>query len=110
MTTNTEEYGPVVAKMVALIADEFEPERIILFGSRARGAARPDSDVDLLVVMPDGADETQATVAMHALLHNTPLPKDIVVSTPSAIARRGHIRGNILYEGLREGVLLHERP
>ena len=46
---------------------------------------------------------------MHALLHTMPLPKDIVVSTPSAIAHRGHIRGNVLYEGLREGVVLHER-
>lgn len=78
--------------------------------ARAREATRsPDSDVDLLVIMPDGADETQATVAMHALLHEMPLPKDIVVSTPSVIARRGHIRGNVLYEGLREGVVLHER-
>ena len=108
MTTRTA-YGPVVERMVALLADEFEPERIILFGSRARGDAQPDSDVDLLVIMPDGADETQATVAMHALLHKMPLPKDIVVSTPSAIARRGHIQGNVLYEGLREGVVLHER-
>ena len=66
--------------MVALIAGAFEPERIILFGSSATGDGRPDSDVDLLVVMPDGTDETQATVAMHALLHHTPLPKDIVAS------------------------------
>ena len=108
MTTTTA-HSPVVARMVALIADEFEPERIILFGSRARGEARPDSDVDLLVVMPDGTDETRATIAMHALLHTMPLPKDIVVSTPSAIAHRGHIRSNVLYEGLREGVVLHER-
>ena len=108
MTTATA-YGPVVARMVALIADEFAPERIVLFGSRARGDTRPDSDVDLLVVMPDGTDETRATTAMHALLHSMPLPKDIVVSTPSAIARRGHIRGNVLYEGLREGIVLHER-
>ena len=108
MTTTTA-YGPVVAKMVALIADEFEPERIVLFGSRARGDARPDSDVDLLVVMSDGTDETRATIAIHALLHTMPLPKDVVVSTPSAIAHRGHIKGNVLYEGLREGVVLHER-
>ena len=108
MTTPTA-FEPVVTRMVALIANEFEPERIILFGSRARGDARPDSDVDLLVVMPDGTDETRATIAMHALLHTMPLPKDIVVSTPSVIAHRGHIRGNVLYEGLREGVVLHER-
>ena len=108
MTTATA-YGPVVARMVALIADEFEPERIILFGSRAKGDGRPDSDVDLLVVMPDGTDETLTTVAMHAVLHHMPLPKDIIVSTPSAMARRGRVQGNILYEGLREGVVLHER-
>ena len=108
MTTATA-YGPIVTRMVELIADEFEPERIVLFGSRARGGARPDSDVDLLIVMPDGTDQTRATIAMHALLHAMPLPKDIVVSTPSAISHRGHIRGNVLYEGLHEGVVLHER-
>lgn len=96
--------------MVELIAGAFEPERIILFGSRARGGAHPESDVDLLVVMPDGTDETGTTVAMHALLHTMPLPKDIVVSTPSEIARRGHIQGNVLYESLRQGVPLYERP
>ena len=90
MTTATA-YGPIVTRMVALIADEFEPERIVLFGSRARGDARPDSDVDLLVVMPDGTDETRATIAMHALLHTMPLPKDIVVSTPSAIGNDNSI-------------------
>ena len=108
MTTATA-YGPVVARMVALIAGEFEPERIILFGSRAKGDGRPDSDIDLLVIMPDGTDETQVTIAIHALLHDMPLPKDIIVSTPSVVARRGHVRGNVLYEGLQEGVVLHER-
>ena len=108
MTTTTA-HGPVVARMVALIADEFEPERIILFGSRARGEARPDSDVDLLVVMPDGTDETRATIAMHALLHAMPLPKDIVVTTPDEIARRGHIVGTVLRAALREGTVDYER-
>ena len=82
MTTTTA-YGPIVAGMVALIADEFEPEQIILFGSRARGDAQPDSNVDLLVVMPDGTEETRTTIAMHTM----PLPKDIVVSTPSTSRR-----------------------
>ena len=41
----------------------------------------------------------RATIAMHALVHTLPLPKDIVVSTPSAIAHCGHVRGNVLYEG-----------
>lgn len=108
MTTSTA-FGHAVDTMVELIAGAFEPERIILFGSRARGGAHPESDVDLLVVMPDGIDETGTTVAMYALLHAMSLPKDIVVSTPSEIARRGHIQGNVLYEGLRRGVVLYER-
>ena len=108
--TTSKTFGHAVDTMVDLIAGAVEPERIILFGSRARGDAHPESDVDLLVVMPDGTDETGTTVAMHALLHTMPLPQDIVVSTPSEIARRGHIQGNVLYESLRQGVLLYERP
>src|SRR5204863_6693690 len=52
----TSEASAKIDEMVRRIADRFQPERIILFGSQARGTARPDSDVDLLIVLaPNGA-------------------------------------------------------
>ena len=100
----------VVATMVDRIVEGFDPERIVLFGSVARGNVTKYSDVDLLVVMPDGTDRRETAVAMRVALGGMGTAKDIVVTTPDEIARRGHIKGTVLREALREGVVLHERP
>ncbi len=101
---------PIVSTMVDRIAKRFQPSRVVLFGSRARGAAGQWSDVDLLVVMPDGTDRRQAAAEMHLLLGDLPLPKDIVVTTPDEIARRGQIVGTVLRSALREGKVVHGQP
>ena len=100
----------VVSTMVDRIVGRFHPARVVLFGSRARGAAGPRSDVDLLVVMPNGTDRHQAAVEMHLLLGDMTVPKDIVVTTPDEIARRGHIVGTVLRSALREGKVMHGQP
>ena len=56
--------------MVRRIVDHFEPEQIILFGSHARGAAGPDSDVDLLVVMPIEGSKRAKQIEIRVALHN----------------------------------------
>ena len=99
----------IVAAMVGRLADRFKPERILLFGSRARGDATEWSDVDLLVVMPDGTDRRETAVEMHVVLGDLPAAKDIVVTTPAHIAQRGHVIGTVLRPALREGTVLYER-
>ena len=95
--------------MVDRLVRQFEPTRIILFGSQARGDAGPDSDVDLLVVLPRVEDQREATVQMLRALSDLPIPKDVVVTTPQEIARRGHLVGTVLRPALREGRVLYER-
>ena len=73
--------------MTDRIVQGFQPERIILFGSHARGDAQPDSDIDLLVVMPDGTDRRQTAIAIQDVLHDVRVPKDVIVTTPDLIAR-----------------------
>ena len=99
----------VVATMGKRIAEGFDPERILLFGSRARGDTRDVSDVDLLVVMPDGTDRREAAIEMRGAVGDLPLTKDIVVTTPDHIARRGHVIGTVLRPALREGKVLYQR-
>ena len=99
----------VVATMVKRIAAQFDPERILLFGSRARGDARDWSDVDLLVVMPDGTDRRGAAIEMLGVVGDLPVAKDIVVTTPDHIAQRGNVIGTVLRPALREGKVLYER-
>lgn len=81
----------------------FQPERVILFGSQARGDATPRSDIDLLVVMPNGTDRRQTALAIHRLLDDLGVSIDIVVTTSDLVARRGTLVGTILRPALREG-------
>jgi predicted nucleotidyltransferase len=99
-----------VETAVRRLAERFRPLRIVLFGSRARGEATAASDVDLLVVLPAVADKRQAAIAMRRALADLPLAKDIVVTTPEEIARRGTVVGTVLRRALREGRVVYERP
>ncbi len=100
------EWIPVMAER---IVRTFNPERLILFGSHARGEARADSDIDLLVVMPDGTDRRGTTIAIRRALGDLPVAKDIIVTTPEEITRRGTLVGTVLRPALREGSVLYER-
>lgn len=98
--------------MVERIVREFAPLKIVLFGSHARGEAHAQSDVDLLVVMPDdwtGTRQREAAVGILRSLSDLPVYKDIVVTTPEEIARRGHVVGTVLRQALREGRALYEQ-
>lgn len=100
----------IVRTMVERIVERFRPLRIVLFGSRARGEAGRWSDVDLLVVLPNGTDKRQAAVEILRALGDLPACKDIVVTTPEEIERRGQLVGTVLRPALREGKVLYERP
>ena len=97
-----------VEGIVARIVDRFRPLQVILFGSRARGDARPWSDVDLLVVLPDGCDRHRAWREIGAALRDVRVPHDVIVTTPEEIERRGNLVGPALRPALRDGVLLYD--
>ena len=82
---------------------------VILYGSYARGQSGPDSDVDLLVVLPIVADKRQAAIEIRRALSEFPLAKDIIVTSPDEIARRGDLVGTVLRSALREGKTVYER-
>jgi len=95
--------------MIERIVQQFDPVRIILFGSRARGAGRPDSDYDLLVILSKVEDNRRAVVAILRALNGVPASKDIVVTTPDEIRIRGNTLGLVLRPALREGKVVYER-
>ena len=98
-----------IQAIVRHIAEKFAPEQIILFGSHARGDAGPESDIDLLVVFPQVANKRLAAVAIRRTLADLPVCKDVIVTTPAEIARRGDLVGTLLRPALREGKVLYER-
>ena len=99
-----------IADMVDRIVSGFDPSQVLLFGSHARGAANEWSDVDLLVVMSDVTDKRQAAIEIRRSLADLLVSKDIVVTTPDDIARRGHVVGTVLHAAIRDGKVLYERP
>lgn len=109
MISDTETITQTIETMVRRLVERFDPDQIILFGSHARGTAGPDSDVDLLVVMPVSGSKRARQVEMRLALHDIPLPKDIIVVTPEEVARRRDIVGTIIRPALREGKVLYAR-
>jgi uncharacterized protein len=109
MTTRARTSEEWIEIATGRIARRFDPLRIILFGSRARQEDRQDSDVDLLLILPAVEDRRRAAVEIRRLLADIPLAKDIIVTTPGEIERRGDIVGSILRPAVREGRVLYER-
>jgi predicted nucleotidyltransferase len=99
-----------IERMAEVIVRQFRPLRVILFGSHARGTAQADSDIDLLVVLPSVADKRKTTVEIRRSLDDFPVSKDVIVTTPDEIERRGRLVGSLLRPALREGRTIYERP
>jgi uncharacterized protein len=98
-----------IAEMVRRIVAEFHPEKIVLFGSHARGTAGPDSDVDLLVVMPVKGSKRQQMVAIDVRLAGVGVSKDVIVATPEEVERFRDVVGSVIYPAMHEGRILYER-
>jgi len=98
-----------IDQMVKRITRRFNPDKIILFGSHARGDAGPDSDVDLLIVMRVKGANRDKALDIRGALRGINVPKDIIVTTPEDFAWRKDIVGTIEHPAAREGRLLHAR-
>ncbi len=98
-----------IRRMTRRIVREFHPDRIILFGSHARGDAGPDSDVDLLVVMPGEGSTREKAVEIGVALHDLDVAKDVIVVRSKEFAWRKDVVGTIEWPAVREGKVLYAR-
>lgn len=92
------------------VVARFDPLKVVLFGSLARGEANYDSDIDLLVVFERVELENKRELAVDIHRSITGVPVDIVVTDVDEIRRRGHLVGPILRPALEEGKVVYERP
>lgn len=97
-----------IQEKVLAIAEKFNPDKIILFGSYASGAATPDSDVDLLVIIDTDQPTRDLSVTI-SLLFKHSFPMDIIVRTPGEIARRLAEGDFFLRDIIEKGEVLYER-
>lgn len=99
---------PTLAEIVRRLVEVYQPERIYLFGSKARGDEGPDSDYDLLVVVPDGAPpERKRSKLAYEVLWGTRAAADVLVCSRSYFDTRIHLKASLPGTVLREGRLLH---
>jgi len=98
-----------IDRMVRRISRKFRPDRIILFGSRARGDSKPGSDVDLLVIMTVRGSLRKKRVELRLAVHDIQVPKDILVVRPEDAEVQKDIPGTIVRYALREGRTLYAR-
>jgi len=95
-----------IQEVVRRIVEAVAPEKIILFGSAARGEMGPDSDLDFLVVKPC-EDRRETARQIYQRLRGVGAPKDIVVVTPEDIERHRDTIGLIIRPALREGKVVY---
>ncbi|MBI4491823.1 MAG: nucleotidyltransferase domain-containing protein [Chloroflexi bacterium] len=99
---------PKLAEVVRRLVEAYQPECIYLFGSVARGEAGPESDYDLLVVVPDDAPpERKRSRLAYEVLRGTGVAADVLVCTHSYFEARRHLKASLPGTILREGRLLH---
>lgn len=92
------------------IAEQFDPDRIILFGSYAYGQPRPESDVDLLVVLETAERPRAKQLEIARALSPHPFGMDILVRTPEQLRKRIAMGDYFLREIITKGQVLYERP
>lgn len=99
----------VLTEIVRRIRQLRDPDLVVLFGSHARGDARPDSDLDLLVVLPGTNRPRQESVVLSEALSGLGFPVDLVVVSTEDLARFRDSLGLVYRPALQEGVVIYER-
>jgi predicted nucleotidyltransferase len=89
--------------LVARVVEAVHPQRIILFGSAARGQMGPHSDIDVLVVMPNGVNRRETLRVVGRALFDLGHPKDVVVVTEDDVRRFADNPSLVVNAALREG-------
>lgn len=99
---------PILAEVVRRLIEAYRPDRIYLFGSKARNDSGPDSDYDLLVIVSDDASpERQRSRLAYERLWGTGAAADVLVWTRTRFDSRGHLAASLPATVLREGKLLY---
>jgi predicted nucleotidyltransferase len=102
------ERDPKLAELVRRLVSAYHPERLYLFGSRGRGPGDPDSDYDLLMILPElGEPAYRIAQEAHSLVWGLGISADILVWPQREFDRRLSLRASLPATVVREGVLLH---
>lgn len=90
-------------EVIRRVVEAAQPDRIILFGSAARGEMGPDSDLDLMVVKSGVEDRGRLSEEIHLRFFGLPVAVDVLVVTPEDVERYRDSVGTVIGPALREG-------
>ena len=93
----------LIDEIIRRIVQTANPLRVVLFGSAARETMTEQSDIDVLVVVPEGVPIRPTAQELHVQMTGVTVPVDIVVAAPSMLERYGNSHGLIYREALRHG-------
>ncbi|MGI9168289.1 MAG: nucleotidyltransferase domain-containing protein [Pyrinomonadaceae bacterium] len=96
-------------EIVRRVVEVAQPQKVVLFGSRARGNARPHSDYDLLVVNASAEPRYKRSVPIYMALADVPAEVEVMVYTPEEIEEWSEVPQAFVTTALREGKTLYER-
>lgn len=109
-TTVTDINLTTIRAVAQFIADRFDPEQVILFGSYARGEEGEHSDVDLLVILRnDEIKQRRGNPIRRAIAERFVLPIDVVIRATKDVDKRRNDPYSLIHQALEEGVVLYER-
>ena len=95
--------------IVYRIANKFDPDKIILFGSYAAGNPTDDSDVDLLIIKDTGLPRHRRSFDIQKSLIGSMIPMDILVYTTKEFEQEKNEKNSFLYSAIRTSKVLYER-
>ena len=99
----------MIQEMVGRIVAAADPEKVVLFGSRARGDVASDGDVDLLVIQKTDLPRPKRSVPLYAALRDYNYPIDVVVYSPAEVEEYRNLPLSFIQTALREGRVLYEK-
>lgn len=98
----------LVGEIVRRIVEAVHPKKVILFGSRARGDARPESDIDLLVIADSTEPRYRRSAPLYGVLSDILVPMAIVVYSPAEVDDWREVHQAFVTTAIREGKVLYE--
>ena len=100
----------LAGEIVQRIVHEIHPWKIILFGSRSKGTARPGSDFDILVIANSKESRSRRSARLYGVLSDLIQPMDILVYTPEEVKDWQNVPQAFITTAVREGKLIYENP
>jgi len=101
--------GDLIGEIVRRIVETVQPQKIILFGSRARGDARPKSDFDVLVIKQSSEPSYRRDAPLYVALAGLPVEVEVLVYTPEEVAEWAQVPQAFVTTATREGKTIYER-